>query len=256
MPNKHGDFIWYELMTPDADASQDFYGKIVNWSFDKRSDMDYTMLAGEDGGVGGFMQLTEEMTAHGARPAWLGYIRVDDVDSSAKSIAGAGGSVYREPWNIEGVGRMAQVADPQGAVFYIMKGEADEKSPAFADTDPKDGHCAWNELATSDPEAAIGFYTDQFGWEKDDVMDMGEMGKYHMLRHDFMVGGVMKRPDEMPVSAWAYYFRVPEIDAAAKAIKEHGGEIVMGPMEIPGGEHVINAVDPQGAMFALIGPKK
>ena len=260
MPNKHGDFIWYELLTPDADAAQDFYGSVLNWSFETREDMDYRMIAGSGGGVGGFMPLTEEMSANGARPAWLGYICVDDVDASAKSIETAGGSIHAAPWDIPGVGRMALVTDPQGAIFYIMKptppaDTPDAASAAFAATEPMDGHCAWNELLTSDPEAAKSFYFGQFGWEKDGDMDVGPMGKYEFLRHDFMLGALMKMNDDMPMPLWSYYFRVPEIDAAVETVKAKGGRVIVGPQEIPGGEFIVNGIDPQGAIFALVGAK-
>ncbi len=179
---------------------------------------------------------------------------------SIAPIVSAGGSVGMEPQDIPGVGRFAFVADQQGAVFYVMKpippaGNPDFSSMAFAATEPMVGHCAWNELATSDPDAALNFYHDLLGWETDEEMDMGPMGTYTMLRHDFMMGGMMAKPDEMPVSAWTYYFRVSDIDAAVETIKAKGGEIIVEPMEVPGGEFSVNAMDPQGAAFALVGPR-
>ncbi|MGB5483231.1 VOC family protein [Parasphingorhabdus sp.] len=262
MTNKHGDFIWYELLTSDADAAQNFYGPLVGWDFadSGQADVDYREISMNGGGVGGLMPLTPEMTANGARPCWLGYINVEDVDRMAEAILSAGGSVHFEPKDIPGVGRFAFVADQQGAMFYVMKptppaGDPDAISKAFAATEPMVGHCAWNELATSDPEAALNFYHDLFGWEKDEEMDMGPMGTYTMLRHDFMMGGMMAKPDGMPVSAWTYYFRVPDIDVAVDTIKAKGGEIIVEPMEIPGGDFSVNAMDPQGAAFALVGPR-
>ena len=133
--------------------------------------------------------------------------------------------------------------------------DPDVASTAFAAWEPMVGHCAWNELATSDPEAALNFYHDLFGWEQDEVMDMGPMGKYRMLRHEFMIGAIMDKPEQMPVSAWTYYFRVPDIDAAVKTIAAKGGRIIVEPSEIPGGDFQLNATDPQGAAFALIGAK-
>ena len=118
------------------------------------------------------------------------------------------------------------------------------------------GHCAWNELATTDQAGAVAFYTDQFGWRQEEDMDMGPMGKYQFFHHGpGMIGAVMPRPDEMPVSAWSYYFRVAGIDAACKAIEENGGQITQQPMEIPGGEFAMNGMDPQGAAFSLVGPR-
>ena len=263
MANKHGDFIWYELLTSDGDAAQDFYGALLGWNFadSGQTDMDYRQISMKGEGVGGLLPLTPEMTANGAQPCWLGYINVEDVDRMAEAISSAGGSVHLQPQDIPGVGRFAMVADQQGAIFYVMTpnppaDKSDATSLAFAATEPMVGHCAWNELATSDTAAALNFYYDLFGWEKDGEMDMGPMGTYHFLRHDFMIGAMMDKPDEMPVSAWTYYFRVADIDVAVDLINAKGGQILVEPIEIPGGEFTLNALDPQGAAFALIGARK
>ncbi len=267
MTNKNGDFIWYELLTSDADAAGDFYGKVVGWTSTSsgQPEMDYRFFSSGDGsdnkdGVGGYMAISPDMAAGGARPGWVGYIAVDDVDASVTSIAGAGGSVLMPAMDLEGVGRMAMVADPQGAPFYIMRGASDETSYSFAATEPKVGHCAWNELSTTDPQAAKAFYGKQFSWKVDGGLDMGEMGMYEFWGPDddrgFMLGAVMPKMPEMPVSAWSFYFRVPDIDAAVAAIKANGGSILFEPMEIPGGDFSLSALDPQGAAFGLVGPRK
>lgn len=258
MANKHGDFIWYELMTPDAAASEAFYGPLLGWRFGGGAD--YREINASEGGVGGMMQLTPEMAEHGARPIWTGYILVDDVDASVAAIAASGGHVFMPARTMEGVGRFALLADPQRAPFYVMTptppaDNPDAASNAYAADRPMIGHCAWNELATDDPAAAIGFYAAHFGWEKDSEMDMGPAGTYTMLRHGPMLGGVMARMPEMPASAWAFYFRVPDIDVAAAAITANGGTMIMGPVEVPGGDFALNAIDPQGAHFALVGTR-
>ena len=63
MPNKHGDFIWYELMTNDAEATQDFYGAVVGWSFAPagQNDKDYRQFSMNNTIVGGLLPLTPEM---------------------------------------------------------------------------------------------------------------------------------------------------------------------------------------------------
>lgn len=262
MPNKHGDFIWYELMTTDADAAETFYGGLVGWSFDKSDygpDSDYRIFKADGPAVGGLMPLTEEMRDGGARPMWAGYIGVDDVDAAAETIVSSGGTVMMGPQDIPDVGRFAFVSDPQGVPFYIMRGASDETSEAFAHDKPREGHCAWNELATSDLKGAERFYETVFGWEKGDSMDMGEMGPYDMYKnpsHENMLGAMMAKPDEMPASLWSYYFRVPDIDKAAEYVRANGGQVLNGPMDIPGGEFVFAGLDPQGAMFALIGQRE
>ncbi len=266
MTNKHGDFIWYELLTSDADAAGEFYGKVVGWKSTSSGQpgMDYRFFSSGDGsdtkdGVGGYMAITADMAAGGARPVWIGYIAVDDVDASIASMIAAGGAVHMPAMTLDGVGRMAMVADPQSATFYIMRGASDEASHSFAALEPKAGHCAWNELATTDPEAAKAFYSAQFGWSKQGEMDMGPMGKYEFMMASgdrFGIGAVMPKMPEMPVSMWTYYFRVPDIDAAVAAIKSGGGTLLQEPIEIPGGDFSLTAMDPQGAAFGLVGGRK
>ncbi len=269
MANMHGDWIWYELMTTDADASAAFYEAILPWKVG--SQPEYREIHATEGGVGGMLPLTADMQAGGARPAWLGYVLVDDVDTAATSIEQGGGKVVMPAHDMPGVGRFAMVTDPQGAPFYIMKptppaGDPDAVSNAFSYDRPRDGHCAWNELYTSDPAAALHFYGQRFGWVKDGEMDMGPMGTYEFLRHaghapegsppgQGMIGAVMPRPPHVPVSHWNFYFRVPDIDKAAATIAELGGQVLHGPQEIPGGDFSMNAMDPQGAMFALVGKR-
>ena len=273
MANHHGDFIWYELLTPDPDAARAFYETVVGWEIEASSSgpIDYRMIASANGPVAGLLPLTPEMQAGGARPGWLGYVAVDDVDAMLGSISQGGGAVHMGPLDMPGVGRMALVADPQGAVFYIMKptppaDRPDATSLSFSYDMPRPGHCAWNELASADPAAALHFYGQRFGWVKDGEMDMGPLGTYEFLRHagrapdgsspgHGMLGAVMPKMPEMPVSAWTYYFRVPDIDVAVAAITANGGSIVQPPIEIPGGDFSMVGVDPQGAVFALVGSR-
>jgi uncharacterized protein len=265
MTNNPGDFIWYELMTSDAAGARDFYSAVVGWNIEGASDapMDYRMISASDGPVAGLMPLTAEMQSGGARPCWVGYINVDDVDSSANAVRAAGGSVHQEPWDIPGIGRMAFVADPQGVMFYIMKpvppaDQPDAESKSFAATEPMVGHCAWNELSSTDPEAAKGFYGTLFGWVKDGEMDMGPLGKYEFWKDAegrFGLGAVMPKMAEIPIPMWTYYFRVPDIDVAVATAKAKGGQILQEPIEIPGGDYSMVGMDPQGAPFALVGAR-
>ncbi|MET0240487.1 MAG: VOC family protein [Sphingobium sp.] len=263
MANQHGDYIWYELLTSDADAATAFYGKVVGWTVADSGTpgMDYRIINMGENSVGGLMAITPEMSGHGARPTWLGYVQVDDVDKAVTSIEHGGGTVTMPAMDIPTVGRIAMVADPQGAPFYIMKPATDEgTSLAFAYDVPRVGHCAWNELTTSDQAAAWHFYGTRFGWTKDGEMDMGpEMGTYDFIRHHGDTGGVigaiMGGAPQWGPPRWTQYFRVPDIDAAKAVIEAEGGSITNGPMEIPGGDYAMNAVDPQGVSFGLVGAR-
>jgi hypothetical protein len=258
-----GHLIWYELMTPDGDASKAFYDKVVGWQIGEpvAEYQGYRMIGRSDGKfAGGVLPLSAEMQQHGARPTWLGYIGVDDTDAAVASIEQAGGKALMPPFDIPKVGRVAMVTDPQGVPFYVMKpippeGQENQQSDVFSVDQPQ--RVRWNELATTDPDAAIRFYGDQFGWSQEGDMDMGEMGKYRFIQNrGTTIGAVMAKRAQLPVSKWTYYFGVEGIDRAVEAIKSSGGQVLNGPMEIPGGEFAVNAIDPQGASFGLVGPRK
>jgi uncharacterized protein len=205
MANKHGDFIWYELITLDPDAAERFYRPLMGWTLSSSDQpgMDYRILSMPDGSVAGLMKTPEGAPMP---PAWLGYVAVDDVDAAAKAIAAAGGAVHMGPQDIPNVGRFAFVADPQGAMFYVMRGTSDETSSAFAYDQPREEHVAWNELMTSDPAGGWSFYGKAFGWTRDGEMDMGPMGKYEFIRHGAksgpqdmtgMIGAIMPKPPQL-----------------------------------------------------------
>ena len=261
-----GAFIWYELMTPDADAAKAFYDKVVGWDIDATSSVpdgsaDYRMIKRKDGGfAGGVLGMTQEMLDHGAPPRWLGYIHVPDVDAAAARFKDAGGNVWIAPHDMEGVGRFALVSDAQGAPLYVMKpippaDNPEGQSDVFSVGQPQ--HIRWNELSTTDQDAALSFYTGLFGWRQEGEFDMGGMGKYRFIHHgDTRIGAVMTKPPAMPQSAWLYYIGVDDIDRAADAVKSGGGHVAHGPNEIPGGEFTCVCTDPQGVAFGIVGPRK
>ena len=94
MRNPHGEFIWYELITPDPDGAKSFYDAVMGWEVGPpHDDIGYREIRSGDGHAGGVLPLTTDMAGHGARPIWLGYIGVDDVDSAVADVEQAGGKV-------------------------------------------------------------------------------------------------------------------------------------------------------------------
>ncbi|MCK8786394.1 VOC family protein [Roseomonas sp. NAR14] len=255
-----GRFVWYELMTTDAAAAEAFYRAVIGWEASPagQPDKPYTLFRvpgapgeGEAGAeAAGLLTLPEEARARGARPGWVGYVAVDDVDGCAARVTAAGGQIRHPPTDIPGVGRFAVAADPQGAVFVLFA-TTREPPPPRAPGAP--GHVSWRELVTSDREAGFAFYAGLFGWTKDRAIPMGLFGSYQLFAAEGEVlGGMMTRPPMVPASFWIYYIQVDGLAEAVARLRAAGGMVVNGPHQVPGGTWVVQALDPQGALFALV----
>jgi hypothetical protein len=246
-------FIWYELLTKDAEAAASFYSGVVGWVAEDsgQTAVRYTLLKSGSAPVAGVMALTPNMLAHEVSPMWLGYVHVDDVDAAVAAVQERGGRLRQAPPDIPEVGRFAVVADPQGAAFGLFApiGAADEPTPAPMSP----GSVGWHELRTSDWHSAFEFYADHFGWAKSQAMDMGPMGTYQLVSEGGRDIGAMFNDASLGGPAWLFYFVVGDIDDAAQRVRAGGGEVLNEPMEVPGGAWVIQCRDPQGAMFALVG---
>lgn len=247
-----GRFIWYELLTDDPAGAQPFYQEVVGWG---TSEWDgggkpYTMWMNGETPVGGVMQLPEEAKAMGARPHWLAYVATPDVDETGRRAAELGATILNGPMDIPGVGRISIIADPQGAVFAAFTPESDtpgHEGPANL------GEFSWHELITSDWEGAFDFYSALFGWEKTEAMDMGDMGIYQMFgRNGLTVGGMFNKTPDMPdPPSWLYYALVPDVDVAAEKVTALGGSILRRPMDVLGGDKIVQCMDCDGVAFAL-----
>lgn len=253
-----GNHIWYELMTTDPEGAKRFYDAVIGWNIGPPHDeIGYRMIERSDGGnAGGVLPLGDDMLQHGAKPIWLAYINVTDVDGAAAQIEAKGGKTLMPGREIDQVGRIAMVADPQGNPFYIMKpnppaGKEDAQSDVFSAIEPQ--RVSWNELSTADPAGARSFYGETFGWTSDDFMPMGEFGEYRFFDHGSTRIGAVCGVMPGGSAGWRYYIRVPSIPKAIEAVKSGGGTIAMGPHEVPGDDHIIIGHDPQGAEFALVG---
>lgn len=237
-------------MTTDMAGAQSFYKNVVGWNpMPFAPDGSYVVLNKPGGsGAGGMTLLPDAAKQMGVPPHWMMYVGTPDVDGTALRVAQLGGRVVKQPADIPNTGRFAVVQDPFGANFGLYQ-------PATAGAGRgalSVGDFSWFELYTPNPEGAWNFYSKLFGWEKTSAMDMGEMGVYQMFGRGGGVpnGGIMKPPPGAP-TAWAPYALVKDAKAAAAATTANGGQIINGPMEVPGGDWIAQGMDPQGAMFSV-----
>jgi len=250
-----GKFAWYELMTSDTEAAGKFYSDVIGWTTREMpggEGQPYTTFNVGTAGIAGMLKLT-------GHTGWIGYIVVDDVDAHIEKVVQAGGKLWKPATDVPGMLRFAVMSDPQGAAIALFTPNSAMTSPQRP-APPAPGTIGWHELYTTDLDAGFDFYSKLFGWTKVNDMDMGPMGVYRIFEqgdHNQMGdGGMMTKAPHIPVSCWNFYFHVDSIGAAVERVKAGGGKVLNGPMEVPGGDWIINGQDPQGAMFALVSNKE
>lgn len=239
-----GTFCWADLSTSDQSGAKAFYASVLGWDYEDMpigaGDV-YSMarVGGRDAAAIGPLQGGPEVPSH-----WNCYVAVADADASAARAAELGASLLAEPFDVLTSGRMAVVQDPQGAVVSLWQA-GDHKGAGVVNTP---GALTWNDLITSDIDSATGFYGALFGWGFRDVGDP-DFPYLAITNGDRSNGGLMAgQPGQPP--AWTAYFAVAQLDDAGGRVEAAGGQLLMGPREVPGGAFTV-VRDPQGAIACL-----
>jgi predicted enzyme related to lactoylglutathione lyase len=240
-----GKFVWFECVTSDIPRAKAFYSELIGWQIKPfpMGEEAYEMLTVGETPVGGYARPDPGEPSH-----WTSYLSVDDVDATVKKIEAEGGKLLRAAFDVPEVGRMAKVADPQGASFWIMA--VTELKP---DEPPAQGLFHWNELWARDAEKAVRFYEKVFGYTTRS-MDMPE-GKYHVLEQEgAMRAGVMKSTQKDVPPMWLPYVTVDDCDQTVARARKLGGAVHLQPTDIPNIGRFAILADPGGATFAIIKP--
>jgi len=240
-----GKFVWHDNVTTDVEAAKSFYTQLFGWELEVISvgGSDYPMIKSGEKSHGGFGP------AEGGAPShWLGHVLVEDVDETAETAKSAGGNVLVEPFDIQKIGRMAVIADAEGAVLSAFQAAGESDSP------PAEGVFVWDELLTTDVEDAKRFYGEVFGWTSQDV-DMGTMGTYTIFKRagDADAGGLMRIPDgtQAPPN-WLVYIGTDDVDGTIERAKELGAAVIQEGMDIPNVGRFGVLQDPAGAVFGIL----
>ncbi len=241
-----GKFVWFELMTKDAEKAKGFYGELFGWTTEAMPmpGFEYTLVKNGEAAHAGITAPQGDAPAH-----WHSYVSVSDVDAAAARAKKAGGAVLMEPFDVPTVGRMAAIRDPQGATFSLFKSaqgdDADEATKKL-------GSFYWNELWTTDDHAAMAFYTEVVGFAFRG-MDMGPMGTYRVASASGADrGGLMKSPNPKAPPMWLPYVKVDDCDKTTARAKKLGGTVIAEPSDIPEVGRFSILQDPTGAVIAVI----
>ena len=259
---------WVDTSQPDPDAAAEFYGGLFGWEFED------AMPAGAPGRYlmarlrgGEVAAVSSRAEGAPAQAVWNTYICVDDADEAAAKAREAGGAVLGEPFDVIDAGRMAALADPEGAVFCVW--QARQHRGARIVNEP--GSLNFNVLNSRDPAAAKRFYGALFGWT---TLDLGN-GEFWTLRAygdylEQLTPGTRERTAELgaagfedvvaaitPIAAddldtpahWSVTFSTADADATATKAAELGGTVLLAPMDAPYSRLTVLR-DPQGAAFS------
>jgi uncharacterized protein len=239
-----GQFIWHDLVTTDVERAQGFYTELLGWELEtwKPGEVDYPMIKANGVQHGGFRQLEGDGASH-----WIGNVVVEDVEKACAAAPREGGTVRGEPGGHPEVGRWATIIDPQGAEISAFKPNYDSPAPA--------GVFLWDELVTSDVEAAKAFYGAVFGWMSED-MDMGEMGTYTLFKKadGESAAGLMQKRDAGGPATWTPYLAADDVDATVAKARELGAKTYLEPMDVETVGRFAVLADPTGASFGLYRP--
>jgi uncharacterized protein len=197
------------------------------------------------------VRLHEQAIARGARPHWLGFLDVGDVERVASLFAQRGATALGPKWvNPEGLEALV-VRDPGGAIVALAK-----PPPPSARVKAVGPPVAWYMLHTSDVVRAKENYREVFGWRFHDTEDLGFLGVLHPFSwaaNGPSIGAMIdvhERPDVHP--HWLFYLGVPSLEEAVNAVGLAGGIVKL--VTLPTGGTLAVCEDPQGAAFGLCGP--
>jgi uncharacterized protein len=238
-----GKFVWHEHVSPDPKQAERFYTELFGWGSEifKPGEVDYAMISARGQSHGGFAKALE-----GAPPPhWLSHVEVEKLEDVIEAAKGAGGKLAAGPFEMDEVGRIAVLSDPQGAYISIYEPEGD--APA------SQGVFVWDELTTIDVDTAQDFYETVFGWT---TSEMGpEYGGYRIFnRGETGIAGLMAAPGDSTPPHWQPYIAVDDPDATVAKATGLGASSLMEPMDVPEVGRIAVIEDPQGAVFGIIKP--
>ena len=238
----NGTFCWIDLGTTDVAGAKAFYRELFGWDTEDvpAGDGTYTLCRRRGRDVAGIHRHTEEEGI-----AWGSSIAVDDVDAATARARELGATVLMEPADLPGVARMAQLADPDGAVVTLSEARGHVGAGLVNEV----GTWNWNELVSPAMEAAGEFYSALFGWTA--TANPGPIPRTSFGLGELLIGGGhAPTPQEGEAPRWTVSFTVADADQSVAQVERLGGSVLLPPVEVPAGKFAIVA-DPAGASFTI-----
>ena len=246
-----GKFVWHDLITDDVAAAKAFYGALLGWEFEdlQGEGVTYTLVRSEGEPVGGMAAVAPvDSDLAGAR--WLSLMSVEDVDAAVDIVEERGGRAIAEPWTNPTRGRMAVVADSQGAIVAFITSIAGDPRDRTAEQVPP-GQWLWTELWTRDAAAAANVYGAVAGYGVE-LTTIADNNAYRVLMRDGTPrAGLNELPWPEVEPNWLPYIKVANAADVARRAEQLGGTVLIPPMERIRNGSLGLVLDPTGAAFAI-----
>jgi hypothetical protein len=246
-PRLPGKFVWADLVTDDVPAAQKFYGGLFGWTF--RNLGNYTVAANDERPLCGMFQRPRPADAS-ARPRWLGYISVSNVERARKAVTRSGGRVLAEPRKFPDRGEQAVFADAEGAVFGVVKSSSGDPEDFL----PDPGDWIWIQLMSRDGRQAAEFYRTIGGYEIIENTSSNKLSDYVLASEGYARATVrtIRTDDERVRPAWLPFVRVKNVGESVVLAKQLGGRVLIEPRPGIFNGKVAVIADPTGAAIGIL----
>jgi predicted enzyme related to lactoylglutathione lyase len=234
-------FVWFDLLTEDSKAAQDFYMQLFGWRFAADNNTpDYIVIYSGDKPIGGIVP-HEDKDPNIPESMWLVSLSVGDVDQAVSVAKALNGEVLDGPTDVKGRGRMAVIRDAEAAELVLIRAEGGDPPDAGI----KSGEWLWVDLFTKDAEKALDFYGAVAGYSPQSVPTKDEDFIILLRRNSRAYGGVVKLHLDGVEPNWLPYIKVDDLMGTISRAQKLGGTILLRT------ENVAIIADPSGGVFGI-----
>lgn len=246
-PRLPGRFVWVDLVTDDVAAARKFYARLFGWTFEELGG--YSIAMNEGRPVAGMFQ-RERPDDRSAKPRWFGYISVDDVERAQKRVTEAGGKVLAAPQRMPERGEQAVFADPEGALFGVVRSSSGDPGDYLADV----GDWIWIQLLSRDAQKASAFYCAVAGYEVVENTRAELQSDFVLASGGYARATVRTLPatDSSVRPLWLPFVRVKSVTASVARAEQLGGRVWIAPRPDLLDGRVAVLGDPTGAAIGVL----
>jgi len=243
-----GRWVWGELFADNVEAEKTFYREVFGWQYDTSgSGKDaYTLVRVNGRPIAGIIHYAKPPDAkRSAR--WLPLMSVPDAARAAQQADASGGKVLVPAKTFPGRGEVAVLADPEGALFGVIRTASGDPADAF----PSDNAWFWLELWAKDAARMAEFYGPLGGYTVTRQEGPGDRPELHLVAAGYPRAGVLEIERKDVPSTWLPYLRVKDLAQTVARIERAGGRIIVAPGPEVRGGRVAVFLDPLGAAVAV-----